>query len=238
MRRALRTVIKMHETTLPALIAGYGANSRECASIIRACNMQEKAQRYRLLGYIGRAQSDVGTHGDTDVVCSDETLESYVRAYPKVAIFIPIGDPAVKQQLKEKYSNQPNVLFPTLIHPTAIFMDADSVKFGQGCIVSAGSVISISVTLGDFVYVNYGALIGHDTSIGDFCLINPNATISGSVCIGRDVIVGAASCIRQGLSVGNGSVIGMGACIVKDVLPESIMITKLPTIDMRKDVLL
>lgn len=226
----------MYDAALPALIAGYGANSRECASIIRTCNRQENADHYRLLGYIGQAQSDVGVQGDTDVVCADDTLGDYIQAYPKIAIFIPIGSPAVKQQLYQKYASLPNACFPTLIHPTAVFMDIASVKFGQGCIVSMGSVISISVTLGDFVYVNYGALIGHDTTIGNFGLINPNATISGSVSIGRNVIVGAASCIRQGIRVGDGSVLGMGACIVKDTEPDSIMITKLPTIDMRRDV--
>lgn len=226
-------VIKMKEQILPALIASFGANSRECASIIRVCNKKCDSVHYRILGFIGRNISDIGSHGDTEVVCADETLPTYIQNNSKTAIFIPIGSPIIKKQLYETYSALPNVCFPTLIHPSAVFMDFESVCFGQGCIISAGAVISICVTLKDFVYVNYGATIGHDTVIGEYSQINPNCTISGNVRIGRGVMVGAGSSIRQGINMGDGAVLGMGACLVKDAVPNSIMISKSPMINLK-----
>lgn len=225
----------MQDQTVPALIAGFGANSRECAAIIRACNQKGGTEHYRLLGFVGDDLSDIGTHGDTEVVCTDETLYSYIRDYPKTAIFIPIGTPSVKRQLYQKYSALPNVGFPALVHPSAVFLDFESVSFGQGCIVSAGAVISICVALNNFVYVNYGATVGHDTRIGAFSQINPNCTISGNVRIGRGVTVGAGASIRQGIRMGDGSVLGMGSCLVKNAEPGSVMITKAPLMDLRKN---
>lgn len=218
----------MNDKTLPVLIAGNGANSRECAAILRAAG-----EKYRLLGFIGRDSPETSSE-EAGVVCCDDTIGDFLRQYSQVGIFIPIGDPGVKKRLFGAYSVYQNVVFPTLIHPSAVFMDFGSVRFGKGCIVSAGAMISINVGLGDFVYVNYGATVGHDTVIGDFSLINPNSTISGSVRIGSSVVVGAGASIKQGISLGDRSVLGMSARLLSDSGPDSILITKAPTVDLNR----
>ncbi len=106
-------------------------------------------------------------------------------------------------------------------HPTAIV--APSAILGPGATIMAGAILNPCVELGVNVVVNTGAIIEHDCMIGSHSHIAPGACLLGAVHLGECVHIGARAVVRQGLSVGSGSLIGAGAVVVKNVLPNEIM---------------
>ena len=72
--------------------------------------------------------------------------------------------------------------FIPLIHPSAIL--DDSILYGEGVQIMAGTIVQPNVTIGDNVLLNTGSIIEHDTHIASHCHIAPSACFSGGVQIG------------------------------------------------------
>jgi sugar O-acyltransferase (sialic acid O-acetyltransferase NeuD family) len=108
-------------------------------------------------------------------------------------------------------------VFDTVVHPAVT--RGTSVQIGTGCIVLAGTVLTVDIVVGAHTIINVGCTISHDAAIGRVVTLSPGVHVSGHVTIEDEVFVGTGGVIVDRVRVGRGAVIGAGAVVTKDVAP-------------------
>ncbi|GHV51658.1 acetyltransferase [Synergistales bacterium] len=190
------------------VICGASGAGCETLELIEALNT---GSRWDNVGF-----SEVtATQGQTLLgyyVMSDDDLLS--RAEPIDAV-ISVGFPELRKRIYGKLSQNPNIHFPPIVHPSSYVSRranlSDAVLIGAFCGVSPDAV------LGRGVFLNGRVGIGHDSTVGDFSVIMPGSSISGNVNIGDNVLIGAGSVVVPGLNIGNNAVICAGSVVLRDV---------------------
>ena len=186
------------------VIVGAGGFGRETALMV------DQIRSWNLLGfYDDRLES--GSIIDGKPVLGNIALLNQTKH--RLSVVIAIADPLTRQSLAVSLKNE-KLSFPTLIHPSALKGPPEN-TLGQGCIITAGVILTTGVALGDFVIVNLATTIGHDVTIFEFTSIMPQCSISGNVKIGARCFIGSGARILQGLTVGNNSVVGAGAVLTR-----------------------
>lgn len=190
-------------------IVGSGGFAREILTLINDINRQSK--KFEVVGFIGpdKNQSIHGFH----VIGTDEEINDTTEP---ISLVLAVGEPNLKEKIKSKYTN-PLVTFPTLIHPSVIIGDSKSVSIGQGCIICAGCILTIDITLRDYVTLNLQCTVGHDTIINNFASFMPSVNISGEVNVGKGVYVGTGAKIINQLEIGENTIVGAGAVVAKSL---------------------
>ena len=120
-----------------------------------------------------------------------------------------------------------SISYPTIIHPSVLIGDNNSVEIGNGCIICASNIITTDSKIGSFVILNLACTVGHDTVIGDYSSFMPTCNISGEVNIGEGVYCGTGAKIINQKNVGKLSTIGAGAVVIKDV-PDYAVVAGVP----------
>ncbi len=138
---------------------------------------------------------------------------------------IAIGTAKVKQNVVEKLSAYSNLHFVNLIDPSVIM--SDRIQIGEGCILCAGTILTVDITIGNHVIMNLDCTVGHDSVIENYVTIYPGANISGNVRIGEGAELGTGMQIIQGKKVGKRSIVGAGAIVVHDI-PEKCTAVGIP----------
>lgn len=188
-------------------IVGSGGFAREVLTLINDINKQSK--KYEVIGFVG-PDKNLSTHG-FPVIGTDEEINNTSEP---VSLVLAVGEPNLKEKIKSKYTN-PLVAFPTLIHPSVIIGDAESVRIGHGCIICAGCILTTDITLHDYVTLNLQCTVGHDTIINNYASFMPSVNISGEVNIGKGVYVGTGVKIINQLEIGENTIVGAGAVVAK-----------------------
>lgn len=134
----------------------------------------------------------------------------------KTHLIIAVSNPNVIKKIVQLGSENTNVEFPNLIHPTAI-IDHDFLQIGRGNIINASCIISRNVVIGDFNIFNNNVSIGHDVEIGHMNTFSPKAQISGNVIIGNENFFGLNASIVQNKSVGNFNFVGACSLLTKSL---------------------
>jgi sugar O-acyltransferase (sialic acid O-acetyltransferase NeuD family) len=186
------------------LIYGAGGLGREVLSLIRALPEWEAAGFVDDYAEKGKLLAGVPVIGGFESILENSYL------------VIAIGNPVHKALVVDKVK-QKKVIFPSLIHPSAILQDKHSIQMGEGCIISAGSILTTDLQLGSHTLININVTIGHDCSIGDFCSVMPGVNIAGGVKIGNAVLIGSGANILNRMVIGEKSIIGMGAVVIANV---------------------
>ncbi len=190
-------------------IYGAGGLGREVFSMLHAL------PDWNVIGFYDDGKRIGDKIGRLSVLGS---LNELLEVKEKAEVIIAIGNPGIKSQLAVKLSANQFISFPSLIHPRALLQDQTSVKMGEGCIITAGVILTTDIHIGKHVLLNLNCTIGHDVHIGDYSSVMPGANIAGEVNIGNGVLIGSGANILNGIKVGNNSRIGAGAVVTKDVL--------------------
>ena len=130
---------------------------------------------------------------------------------PEIKFVIAIGNNYMRKEISNRY----NLLYYTLIHPSAII--GINTTICEGTVIMANTVINPNTIIGKHCTINTGAIIEHDNKIGDFVHISPNATLTGTVSIGDYTHIGAGAIIKNNIKIGSDIIIGAGAVAVKEI---------------------
>lgn len=140
--------------------------------------------------------------------------------YEDCEFIIAIGSPRTRKLVLTKMQAQGKPVFTSLIHPSVKY--SNTVKFSEGAIVCAGSILTADITLGAHNILNLNVTVGHECLLKDFVTIAPMAAISGNVVLNELVEVGTGAVIRQGLELAKGAMLGMGGVLTKNIPENSI----------------
>ena len=195
---------------IPLLIYGAGGLGREVLSLVKCLDSHEP------IGFIDDRAQQGTVVKDIKVPGGSEVLQSFGNT---VHLVIAVGDPVAKASLRKKI-NSPYVIFPTLIHPSAILQDRASIHIGAGSIIAAGCILTSDITVGEHVLINLNTTVGHDTTIGHYTSIMPGVNIAGEVTIGESVLIGSGASLLNHIQVGNRSKVGMGAVVIHAIAPD------------------
>lgn len=131
-------------------------------------------------------------------------------------MIVSIGVNRIRKMIVERLkANNPDIMFATAIHPSAVI--SPTAKIGEGTVVMAGAVVNADAVIGNHCIINTGATVDHDCKIGDYCHIAPGVNISGATNVGEGTWVGVGSCVIQCLNIGKNCMIGAGSVVVKDI---------------------
>ena len=190
-------------------IIGAGGFAREILTLINDINRQNP--EYEFVGFVDEGGSQT-IHG-YPVIGNDEEIN---KTKEPLSVVIAVGEPHLKERIRNKYTN-PLISFPTLIHPSVLLSDPDSISIGKGCIICAGCIITTDIIIGDFITLNLMCTVGYDTVINEYASFMPSVNISGEVNIGKNVYVVTGSKIINQVEIGEYTVVGAGAMVAKSL---------------------
>ena len=136
-------------------------------------------------------------------------------SYKDCQFVVAIGSPRTRKIVVEKMLSLGQPTFATLVHPSVI--KSQSVTFSEGCIVCAGMIFTVEITIGEHCIFNLNGTVGHECNIGSFVTVAPMTAISGNVTLEDFVEVGTGAAVRQGVTLNRGAMLGMGAVLTKDI---------------------
>lgn len=190
-------------------IVGSGGFAREVLTLINDINRQ--TPKYEIVGFVGLDKTQT-IHG-YPVIGNDDEVN---LTNEPLSLVIAVGEPHMKARIRAKYNN-PLISFPTIIHPTVLIGDSQSVSFGEGCVVCAGCILTTDIQVKDFVTLNLMNTVGHDTVIESYSSFMPSVNISGEVHVHEGVYVGTGAKIINQLEIGEKTIVGAGAVVAKSL---------------------
>lgn len=192
-------------------VFGAGGFGREVACLINLINRE--TPKWNLIGFFDDNPELKGTRNEYgEVLGGKDVLNQWEKP---LDVVIAIGNPTVLRKVAEGIQN-PLVDFPTLIAPTALFLDKENVRIGKGNIICSSCLISCNVTIGDFNILNGHVPVGHDTEIGNYNVVMPSVNISGGVKMGDENFLGVQSVVLQYVKIGKLVRLGANSVLMRN----------------------
>ena len=195
----------------PLAIFGAGGLGREVLMLVHQLN--EVALTWELRGFYDDVRPTTETiHGLPYLGTAADLNAVPSPLHVIVAVGSSQGRAAVVRRL-----TSPHLLFPTLIHPGVACAPYQQLRFGPGCIISQGCILTTGITLGRHVLLNLGCTIGHDAVLEDFCSLMPHANVGGEAYLETGVYLGTNATVINRVRVGARTTVGAGAVAVRDL---------------------
>ena len=137
---------------------------------------------------------------------------------PEIAIFMGIGDNAVRRNVFETI-RAANGRLSNCIAPNAFI--AKTAEIGEGAFIGAGAIIGSRARLGINCIVNSLSSVDHDCILGDHSQVTGGVTFGGTVKTGERCFFGLRSCILPRITIGNGVTVMAGSVVTRD-LPDGV----------------
>jgi sugar O-acyltransferase (sialic acid O-acetyltransferase NeuD family) len=182
-------------------IYGAGGFGREVRSMLSDTS-------YGFAGYIDDKKSGTEIYGNAEWLLKSDVSQ----------VVLAVGDSSTRKQMYGRISGG-NFSYPSLVHPTVILQDKNSISVNDGCILTAGCIFTCNIEIGAFTIINLNTTVGHDVCIGKFVSIMPSVNVGGGVVLEDEVYLGTNATILPFLRIGKGAVVGAGAVVTKDVPP-------------------
>ena len=195
----------------PLYIIGAGGFGRETAWLAERINTVSPAWEIR--GFIDDNSSLHGTELDGYRVTGG--CDSLTGLTEDFWVVCAVGNAKARETIIRKLTGMPQLHFATLTDPSVEL--SQSVTAGEGCIICAGNILTVDISIGNHTIINLDCTVGHDAVLGDFVTLYPGVHISGNVAVGNATEIGTGTQVIQGIHIGKESVIGAGAVVVRDI---------------------
>lgn len=182
-------------------ILGAGAMAREVFQIYKQSNKEED-----VAGFLVNRRMKQNKKLPLEIF-------DHVSNSKGIKVINGIGSPLRKKWISLLLAE--GFVFDKIIHPSAIVSQES--RLGIDAVVSANSIISCNVSIGNHVILNLNTNISHDSIIGDFTTISPGVNIGGNVKVESGSFIGIGSTVIQGVSIGSNVFIGAGSVVVEDI---------------------
>lgn len=190
-------------------VFGAGGFGKEVAMLIEQINASAPA--WHMIGFF-----DDGVPKGTVVngyTCLGGAAEVN-RLQEDTGLVLAVGNPAIKRKIQAQVQNS-KVFYPVLVHPNVQIGDRQYITLGEGCIITAGNLLTVNIRLGRHVILNLACTVGHDAVLEDYTSVMPGVNISGGVVIREGVYIGTGAKIINHLEIGSHTVVGAGAVVIK-----------------------
>ncbi len=194
------------------IIIGAGGLGREIYSLILEINNLDKP-RYNVVGFVDDAIPKEDGPFKYKYLGTIDYLNSIQQP---ICATLAIGSAVVRKKIRERITN-PLVTFPTLIHPSVIMQNPETIVIGEGVTIAAGCILTCDISIEPFVFLNLMCTVGHDAHICCYSSFMPSVNISGETLIGESVYVGTGAKIINLTSIGDETTIGAGAVVTSDL---------------------
>ncbi len=192
------------------VIIGVGGFGKEVAWLVERINKVNP--EWNLVGFVDDNKDLFGNDFNGYKVLGDcNWLKDQEEGIYAVCA---VGASKTRKKIIEKFSEQQ---YATLIDPTVEM--SNHIKIGHGCIICAGSILTVNIELGEHVIINLDCTIGHDTDIASFSTLYPSVNISGNIILEECVEMGTGSQIIQGKKIETGTIVGAGSTVIKSLPP-------------------
>jgi len=142
-------------------------------------------------------------------------IDDIISVKRPVAVAIAIANPTVKIKITKRLKRNPQILFPTFVHPTVWL--GKNTKVEQGCIIYPGVNINYETLISEFSTINMNATIGHNCTVGQCVTLSPSVNLGGFTEIGDGSFLGIGASTLQGISIGKNSIVGGMSIILQNV---------------------
>lgn len=198
-------------------IVGAGGCGRDAVWLLERINeaavKKDGKREWDIVGFIDDDSSLHGRQIDNYPIVGGCEYLAFISE--EVYAVIAIGASKVKKAVVQKLAVLKNIRFATVIDPSVIL--SDRVHIEEGCIICAGTILTVDVRIGNHVLINLDCTIEHDDVIEDYVSIYSSVNVSGNVTIGAECEIGTGVQIIQGKTIGEQAVVGAGAVVVKDI---------------------
>ncbi len=186
------------------VVVGAGGFAKEVIWLARDCG-------YNVKGFLDREDH---THHSLNEAAYLGKVCDWIN-YAENEFIIAVGSPRARQRILDEMLRLGKPKFATLVHPSV--QQSAFNRIDEGCMICAGTILTVDITIGAHTIVNINCTVGHDCIIGSFVTIAPIAAISGNVKISDYCEIGTSAAIKQGISLHRGALLGMGGILVKDI---------------------
>lgn len=190
-------------------IIGSGGLAREVRWLIEECNKYQN--RWNILGWISKDEPGTIIAG-LPVLGDDDWL---IEHDMPIDVAVSVGNGMLRKKIVSYLKRNSEISFPVIVSPTAEL--SDSVKLGEGSIITSKCILTVDMTIGKFFFCNLACTVGHDCVFENYVTLNPGVNVSGNVTLRECVTIGTGTAIIQGLTIGENTVIGAGASVVRDI---------------------
>lgn len=193
------------------IIIGAGDFGKEVAWLIEDINAKES--KYNILGMLDDDETKIGKeYYGYKCLGRIESLLEISKEKPVCAV-IAMQDGAIRKKIVERLTGFNN--WETLIHPSVNVSKTSQI--GRGCVVCAGSNISVNTEIGNQCLFNISVTVGHDCSIEDFASLMSGSCVCGHVSIGEGAYLATNSTVIPGKKVGKHAIVGAGSVAIRNV---------------------
>ena len=204
--------------TVPrTLLIGAGGHARVCLEALQDSGDLE------MIGALSR--DGVGLDGlGVPMLGRDADLAQVCASHRATAVFVAIGDNAVRRSMEERCVEAGLEL---VIAISRFAMVSRSAVIAPGAALLPGAVVNAATIVGRGTIVNTNASVDHDGRIGEDAHVAPGVAIGGGVTIGDLAMIGTGARILPGITVGEAAVVGAGAVVRRDV-PAGVTVVGVP----------
>lgn len=199
------------------IIVCAGGFGRDVYQIIRAVNKEAvktgKEEPYNVLGFIDDTDNPLkGTLLDLPIL---GTIKEW---HPKgnERYVLGISTPKNKEKIADLLKSR-GAVFETIISPNCEISVPESVRIGEGCIISANS-IDQNTTIGNFVHAMGCCILGQDSTIGDYSTITAFVNVACK-SVGKRVLIGSHAVLLQPARIGDDATVCACSLVVRNVKP-------------------
>ena len=194
------------------VIVGCGGLAKEVAFLVEEINRHTPT--WILKGHVAGEPEAIGKKiGGHAVYGDDQWLET---CSTPIAAALAIGTARILTALRERFSTNPRISFPNLVHPR-VTGDWSGIRMGEGNLVLNGAAFTTGISTGSFNVFNPGCTVAHDCVLGSYNLLGPGAHVAGGVVLGDRVLLGVGAQVLPGVRICDDVIVGGGAAVIRSI---------------------